>query len=56
MQWTVSEGISGILVRCRYCADLFSMDLAGVSTERGREAVMPDGRPVRSIELIVQDA
>ena len=56
MQWALRKGYPGILVRCRYCADLFGMDIAGVSTERGREAVMPDGRPCRSIDLIVQDA
>ena len=38
------------------CDDCFGLELAEVDHREGREAVMPDGRPVRSIDLIVQDA
>ena len=38
------------------CDECYGMDLAGMDVHEGREAVMPDGRPVRSINLIVQDA
>ncbi len=60
MQWTFIHG--DLYVRCRDCMDLFGVGgdpgtgFAGVDTMRGREAVMPDGRPVRPIERIVQDA
>ena len=48
------------MVRCSECLDFFAVDsgmeVAGVNHHEGREAVMPDGRPVRSIEEIVQNA
>ena len=59
MQWTGGPGLD-LFVRCRYCADLFEVD--GVGTEladesrEGREAVMPDGRPIRSIDSILADS
>jgi len=56
LKWAVDEG-PGVLVKCRYCVDLFEgTEVASESTVRGREAVMPDGRPCRSIEEVVQDA
>ena len=40
--------------------DFFAVDSGTEDAEygvrEGREAVMPDGRPIRSIERIVQDA
>ena len=48
------------MVRCSHCLDFFAVDTgiedAGVNYHEGREAVMPDGRPIRSIEEIVQNA
>jgi len=44
-----------MMVRCPRCPDLFGTDVA-YEVREGREAVMPDGRPVRNIERIVQDA
>ena len=48
------------MVRCSQCMDFFAvdggMDPAGANYHEGREAVMPDGRPIRSIEEIVQNA
>jgi len=48
------------MVRCEHCLDFFAVDsgteVAGTEYREGREAVMPDGRPVRHIERIVQDA
>ena len=52
MQWTVIKG--ELFVRCRVCMDLFGMDPAGGYHHEGREAVMPDGRPIRSIECIAE--
>ena len=58
MQWCFIHG--GLVVRCRVCTDLFAVDRGTESAEgtyhEGREAVMPDGRPIRCIERIVQDA
>ena len=53
MQWTVIEG--ELHVRCKVCMDLFGMVPAGVTNHEGREAVMPDGRPIRSLEEIVAE-
>ena len=59
LQWTGGPGLE-LYVRCRYCADLFEeisvpgTEGAGVYRE-GREAVMPDGRPCRSVSLIAKD-
>ena len=47
------------MVLCDTCTDFFAVngtDVAGHEVCEGREAVMPDGRPIRSIERIVQDA
>ena len=47
------------MVLCETCMDFFAVDgpeVAGGSHQEGREAVMPDGRPIRSIERIVQNA
>ena len=38
------------------CDECYGMELAGVSYHEGREAVMPDGRPIRPIDVIVQNA
>ncbi len=61
MQWSVIRG--ELVVRCRECMDFFAVDsvlqgteVAGYGVREGREAVMPDGRPIRSIEEIVQNA
>jgi len=54
MQWTMIDG--ELYVRCRICRDLFGTDVAGPEAYEGREAVMPDGRPVRSIDQIVLSA
>ena len=50
-----------LMVVCERCMDFFAEsdhgpDVAGVNYHEGREAVMPDGRPIRSLERIVQDA
>ena len=56
MQWSVIRG--ELVVRCKECMDFFavesSTEVAGVTRE-GREAVMPDGRPVRSIGHIAME-
>ena len=47
------------MVLCDTCTDFFAVngpEVAGGDYREGREAVMPDGRPIRSIERIVQDA
>jgi len=58
MEWCFIHG--ELNVRCSGCMDFFAVDSgmedAGMEAMRGREAVMPDGRPVRHIERIVQDA
>jgi len=38
------------------CDECYGLELAEGDHREGREAVMPDGRPVRGIELVVQDA
>ena len=56
MQWNFTAG--ELLVRCCRCLDFFDVDLGTVSAEEfreGREAVMPDGRPVRGLSLIAKD-
>ena len=58
MHWTFIAGV--LQVWCDECIDLFGdpgddgTDVAGDNRE-GREAVMPDGRPVRSISQIAKD-
>ena len=56
MQWSIVRG--ELVVRCRECMDFFVVDSgtqdAGDVRER-REAVMPDGRPVRRLSLIAKD-
>ena len=57
VQWCIVD--EQLLVRCRACADLFEepgMVLAGREVCESGDAVMPDGRPVRPIEEIVQNA
>ena len=58
MQWCFIDGEQ--MVRCSQCIDFFAVDTgmedAGSANREGREAVMPDGRPIRSIEEIVQNA
>jgi len=58
MQWSFIHG--DLVVRCDTCIDFFAVDSgtegAGVDHRERREAVMPDGRPIRCIERIVQDA
>jgi len=58
MHWTFIHG--ELMVLCETCMDIFAVDggteSAGVDHREGREAVMPDGRPIRSTERIVQDA
>jgi len=58
MQWCFIHGVQ--MVRCAQCMDFFAVDSgiegAGYGVREGREAVMPDGRPIRSIEEIVQNA
>ena len=61
MQWCFIHGEQ--MVRCSHCLDFFAVEgvtlgteVAGSDNHEGREAVMPDGRPVRPIERIVQDA
>ncbi len=58
MQWCFIHG--ELAVRCSECIDFFPVDsgteAAGYEVHEGREAVMPDGRPIRSIEEIVQNA
>ncbi len=54
MHWTFLGG--EMMVMCDTCTDLFSVgtEVAGGHRE-GREAVMPDGRPVRSLSQIARD-
>ena len=56
MQWCFILG--ELMVRCSECMDFFAVgggpDLAGDNRE-GREAVMPDGRPVRPLLRIARD-
>ena len=52
LQWTFIDG--EMFVRCRSCADLFGTEVVGGDRE-GREAVMPDGRPCRSVSQIAMD-
>ena len=56
MQWCFIHGEH--MVRCDTCWDMFAVDggtdVAGWYRE-GREAVMPDLRPVRPISLIAKD-
>jgi len=58
MEWCFIDG--DLVVRCDTCWDMFAVDsgtgVAEYGVREGREAVMPDGRPIRSIEEIVQDA
>ena len=61
MQWCFIHGEH--MVRCDTCWDFFAVEMEEVhginiaeANREGREAVMPDGRPIRSIERIVQDA
>ena len=58
MQWCFIHG--ELHARCRVCMDFFAVDSgmedAGYGVREGREAVMPDGRPCRSIEEVVKDA
>ena len=58
MQWCFIHGEEH--VKCDTCMDFFAVDsgieVAGCGLREGREAVMPDGRPIRHIERIVQDA
>ncbi len=53
MQWSfVGEDM---VVRCDECMDFFGIEVAHEDRE-GREAVMPDGRPCRSIGQIAKDS
>ena len=58
MHWTFLAGV--LMVMCDGCIDLFGgegavgTEVAGIIRE-GREAVMPDGRPVRQLSLIAKD-
>ncbi len=56
MHWTFIHG--ELMVLCETCMDFFAVDGgtegAGVDIREGREAVMPDGRPVRPIEIVAQ--
>jgi len=57
MHWTFRLG--ELMVFCDGCMDFFAaggMESAGGDYREGREAVMPDGRPCRSVDQIVQDA
>ena len=58
MQWHFRG--EHLMVRCRWCADLFEVDVEGgteVAYElpEGSDAVMPDGRPIRSLSHIAKD-
>jgi len=55
MQWCFIHGEQ--MVRCDLCLDFFAVSGTEVADEdrEGREAVMPDGRPVRSLSLIAKD-
>ncbi len=54
MQWCFIHG--ELHVRCRVCMDLFAVGTeVAVDYREGREAVMPDLRPVRPISLIAMD-
>ncbi len=58
MHWTFIAG--ELMVLCDTCMDMFGdvdlpgTEVAGDTCER-REAVMPDGRPVRRLSLIAKD-
>ncbi len=56
LQWSVPDSQEGILVRCRYCADLFEDGtyLAGEVRE-GHETETLRGRPIRSVSQIAMD-
>ena len=51
LQWTFID--DEMYVRCLLCLDLFGTEVAVRKYHEGREAVMPDGRPCRTIEEIV---
>ena len=59
MQWCFVGG--ELVVRCSECMDFFAVDepFSGMEVadevREGREAVMPDGRPVRDLSLIAKD-
>ena len=57
MQWSFIHG--NMVVRCDQCVDFFAVDGLGMDpaggTREGREAVMPDGRPVRPLLHIARD-
>jgi len=59
MQWTFIHG--ELHVRCSVCMDFFAVEGVTLGTEvagvyrEGREAVMPDLRPMRPISLIAMD-
>ena len=56
MEWCFIDG--GLMVRCDTCWDMFAVDSGTESAEgnrEGREAVMPDGRPVRGLSQIAKD-
>ena len=59
MQWCFIHGEQ--MVRCSHCLDFFAVDGVTLGTEvaggnrEGREAVMPDGRPIRDLSLIAMD-
>ena len=58
MQWCFIHG--ELHCRCDQCLDFFAVDsgmeYAGCEQSEGREAVMPDGRPIRTLEEIVHNA
>ena len=56
MQWSFIAG--ELVVRCSECMDFFAVESGTVpayEVHEGREAVMPDGRPVRDLSLIAKD-
>jgi len=57
MEWCFLEG--ELMVRCDTCTDFFAVDEKGTEVAygvpEGREAVMPDLRPCRSIDLILAE-
>ena len=58
MQWCFVDGV--LMVRCRHCYNLFDVDTfigtaLAEGIREGREAVMPDGRPVRSVSQIARE-
>ena len=56
MQWSFIRG--ELVVRCLQCMDFFAVD-SGLEVadgvREGREAVMPDGRPCRSLRRIAME-